>query len=88
MTECIGPWRFVVQRDEDVSGISGVGKIAEGVMFSDGYVITHWLDGPPMYEPKTETWYNKGIVPFTKISGHGGKTRVVWLDEPPMELAA
>lgn len=75
------PETFVVQRDEDVSGISGEGIVAEGVQFSDGWVVTHWLDQPPMNEPKTDVWHNKGAAPFRKIHGHGGSTRILWADE-------
>lgn len=71
---------FLVQRHEDVTGISGEGVVAEGVMFDDGWVVVHWLDRPPMNEPKTEVWHNKGVMPFEKVSGHNGKTEVVWLD--------
>lgn len=79
--------RFVGDRSEDVTGISGEGVVVEGVVFSDGYGVTHWLDQAPMNEPKTEVWHKpfwrrSGPDPFTKISGHGGKTRVVWLDKP------
>ncbi len=75
------PRRFEVWRDDDVTGISGDGKVAEGVLFSDGWVTTHWLDRPPMFEPKTEVWHNPGTAPFEKISGHNGKTRIVWIDK-------
>ncbi|WND33999.1 hypothetical protein RI578_06685 [Streptomyces sp. BB1-1-1] len=78
---------FVVQRDRDVSGISGEGTVAEGVQFSDGWVVTHWLDQPPMHEPKTDVWHNKGTHPVTKIHGHGGATRIVWLDEQQAQRA-
>ncbi|MFF7966712.1 hypothetical protein ACFZC3_15260 [Streptomyces sp. NPDC007903] len=64
-----------------MSGVSGEGVIAEGVLFSDGWAVTHWLDQPPMNEPKTEVWHHKGVEPFEKISGHGGRTRIVWDDE-------
>lgn len=77
--------RFIGDRRTDVTGISGEGVVVEGVVFSDGWGITHWLDRPPMNEPKTEIWHKpwwrrRSPDPFTKISGHGGKTRVVWLD--------
>ncbi|MGW4889625.1 hypothetical protein [Streptomyces murinus] len=75
------PHTFIVQRDQDVTGISGEGIVAEGVRFSDGWAVTHWLDRPPMNEPKTEVWHNPGTEPFEKISGHGGRTRIVWADE-------
>lgn len=81
MSEPTFPRSFVVQRDEDVSGISGEGVVAEGVQFSDGWVVTHWLDQPPMNEPKTDVWHNKGAEPFEKIHGHSGATRILWADE-------
>lgn len=78
--------RFYAKRHEDVTGISGTGVRVEGVVFSDGWGVTHWLDMPPMREPKTEVWHKpwwrrQGKDPFTKISGHGGKTEIVWIDE-------
>lgn len=72
--------RFYGLRHRDGTGISGTGVPVEGVMFSDRYVVTHWLDQAPMHEPKTEAWHHKGVEPFEKISGHGGDTEVVWLD--------
>lgn len=72
--------RFVADRKVDVTGISGDGIRVEGVVFSDGWGVTHWLDLPPMNEPKTEVWHNPGVKPFEKVSGHGGLTEVVWID--------
>lgn len=72
---------FRLYRERDVTGISGEGVIAEGVQFSDGWVVTHWLDQPPMWEPKTDVWHHKGTGPVTKIHGHDGATRIVWADE-------
>ena len=80
LTEASHPRRFEVWRDEDVSGVSGTGKIVEGVQFSDGQLVTYWLGGPPMFQPKVDVWINPGIDPFEKIHSHGGRTRVVWLD--------
>lgn len=77
------PRAFIVQRDEDPSGVSGTGVVAEGVQFSDGWAVTHWLGGPPKYQPKTEVWHNKGTEPFEDISGHGGRTRIVFADQLP-----
>lgn len=77
--------RFVGERKVDVTGISGTGVPVEGVVFSDGWGVTHWLDRKPMNEPKTEVWHNpwwrRGPDPFTKVSGHNGATEVRWIDE-------
>ena len=39
--------RFVMQRAFDVSGVSGTGTVLEGVLFSTGVVVIHWLTPPP-----------------------------------------
>jgi hypothetical protein len=42
-----GMRRFVMERKEDVSGVSGTGLVLEGVLFSTGVVVIHWLTPPP-----------------------------------------
>ncbi|MEV6791293.1 hypothetical protein AB0M87_04670 [Streptomyces sp. NPDC051320] len=79
------PRAFLVRRDEDVTGISSTGVVAEGVLFSDGWVVTHWLDRPPMHEPKTDVWHHQGVEPFEKVHGHGGTTRIVWVEDAEYE---
>lgn len=64
---------FHLQRDEDVSGISGTGRVAEGVEFSDGTVVVRWLVGD---HQSTVVW--PGIDAVEAIHGHGGATRIVW----------
>lgn len=64
---------FELHRDEDPSGVSGTGVVAEGVEFTSGTVVLHWL-GP---WPST-TIHNRGIDAIHHIHGHGGSTRVVW----------
>jgi len=39
--------RFVMHREYDVSGVSGTGVVLEGVLFSTGVVVIHWLTPPP-----------------------------------------
>lgn len=67
-----GPRLFVLQRDTDVSGVSGTGVVAEGAIFSDGEAVVHWLGEWP-----TTTPYPRGIESVKAIHGHGGATRVV-----------
>lgn len=63
---------FVLERLEDVSGISGTGTVAEGVEFSDGRAAVRWLGATS----STELWDN--IAAVEAIHGHGGKTVVQW----------
>lgn len=65
---------FKLHRDQDISDVSGTGIIAEGVLFSDGYVALHWLGKMPT----TTTLITLQWV--LDIHGHDGKTRLVWDD--------
>ena len=42
-----GMRRFTMCREHDVSGVSGTGLVLEGVHFSTGVVVVHWLTPPP-----------------------------------------
>ena len=68
------PRRFVLQRDQDPSGISGTGTVCAGVEFADGTVATRWVDGVA----QTCVWAT--IEDMMGVHGHGGATRLVWLD--------
>jgi hypothetical protein len=39
--------RFAMRRERDISGVSGTGIVLEGVLFSTGVVVIHWLTPPP-----------------------------------------
>ena len=62
---------FQLQRDEDESGVSGVGVVAQGVMFDDGTAALRWLT-----EHKSTAVY-ESLDSLEAIHGHGGKTRIV-----------
>lgn len=68
--------RFHLERDVDVSGISGIGTVAEGVEYSDGTVAIRWLVGG---HRSTVVWDD--IAAVEAIHGHSGATRIVWDDE-------
>jgi hypothetical protein len=38
---------FTMVRRFDASGVSGVGTVLEGIQFSTGTVVVHWLTPPP-----------------------------------------
>src|SRR5215471_13516456 len=63
---------FQLLRDEDPSGVSGVGRVAVGVVFPPGKVVLEWLGSHNSF----------GIYDDLKrvehIHGHGGKTRIVF----------
>ena len=66
----------IINRHEDVHGISGEGDHkAEVVEFSDGSVVVRWLGKDAM------TNVAAGIKNVTNVHGHGGKTEIEWLWE-------
>lgn len=77
---------FVLVRDEDATGVSGVGIVAEGIEFSDGVVALRWIvppGNPGHGYPTSVVFHDRGMESVEAIHGHGGKTRIVtlWCDE-------
>jgi hypothetical protein len=67
-------------RDEDMTGVSGTGVVAEGVEFTDEVVVLRWVGK----YPTSVVWHDGGLESVRKIHGHDGKTRIVF-DEPELE---
>lgn len=65
---------FLLIRDEDETGISGTGVVAEGVQFRDGRVVIRWQTRNAHHS--TVVWDD--IDSVLAIHGHNGKTRVRW----------
>lgn len=72
--------RFVLQRDTDVTGVSGTGVVAQGVWWPHGdVVVLRWTSE----WPTSVVFHDRGIESVKAIHGHGGATQIVWLDIPP-----
>ena len=63
---------FFLDRTQDESGVSGTGRVAQGVQFDDGVCVLRW-----MTEHRSTAIYNS-IEELEKIHGHNGRTQVVW----------
>ncbi len=64
---------FILVRDEDASGQSGTGIVAEGVELASGRVVMEWLPSPHsigLYESMHD---------LIGVHGHEGKTRIQWV---------
>jgi hypothetical protein len=61
-----------LERDEDVSGVSGTGVVAYGVEFPDGTIVLRWDT------VVNSTVYYNNLQDLEKIVSHGGKTRIVY----------
>lgn len=68
--------RFELHRDQDVSGVSGAGIVAEGVEFGDGTVALRWRGR----WPTSVVFHDRGMEAVEAVHGHGGSTRIVYLD--------
>lgn len=68
--------RFILQRLEDETGISGEGFIAEGVQFTNGTVVLVWLT-----EIHSIAAIYENIEIMEQLHGHNGKTIIHWLDK-------
>lgn len=69
--------RFHLQRTTDITGVSGTGRVADGVLWPDGTVSIRWA-GP---RPSTVFW--NSLANAEHVHGHGGHTVIVWDDPAP-----
>lgn len=67
--------RFLLRRDKDVSGVSGLGHVAEGIVFTDGTTILRWRAGTPT----TNIFESPEAV--ERVHGHYGGSTIEWLDD-------
>ena len=72
--------RFYLQRNTDATGVSGMGKVAEGCEFDHtngkpGWCALVWLTD------KTAMSFYPDIATIESIHGHNGMTQVVWIDD-------
>jgi hypothetical protein len=70
---------FELLRHHDVTGASGTGRVAVGVVFEDGIAVTHWLTDTR----STVVWHTESLdaaeATLKRIHGHGGHTEINWL---------
>jgi hypothetical protein len=65
----------VLAREEDATGVSGTGIVAQGVVFADGTAALRWLT------ERRSTAVYASIDDVRAIHGHNGSTHVVWEEE-------
>lgn len=67
--------RFKLRRLQDVTGVSGVGVVAEGIQFSDGVAVLRWCVGN---HRSTVVWGT--VTDAVAVHGHDGNTVLEWVD--------
>jgi hypothetical protein len=74
-TELTAPVRvFRLIREVDVSGTSGEGHVCDGVRWPDGSCVVRWRTKAASHE----IW--DSVEQCMSVHGHGGATRLEWLD--------
>jgi len=71
--------RFVLERVEDATGVSGVGIVAAGVELPSGRCVTQWRATDEVGHGSVVVYDN--LLQVVAIHGHQGRTRVVHLDD-------
>jgi hypothetical protein len=69
------PRLFTLERDHDVTGVSGTGIVADGVVWPDGTVSIRWRGE----RPSVVFW--NSLEDAEAVHGHGGSTRFEWAEE-------
>lgn len=64
---------FYLNREQDISGISGIGRVAEGCVFNDGQVVLKWECGN-----HSSINIYKSLQDMEYVHSHGGKTKVIF----------
>jgi len=65
---------FFLNRKEDVSGVSGQGVVARGVILPSGHCVMEWLTFT------SSIAIYKNINDLMEIHSHGGKTEIIMGD--------
>ena len=66
--------RFILERVADPSGVSGLGVVAEGVLFANGKCVLGWL----MITASVAVY--DSMEALIEVHGHAGSTLVRWVD--------
>lgn len=74
------PRAFELFRHVDISGVSGTGPVAWGVLFPDGSVAVRWQGA----HPSTAAW--PSLADIVAVHGHGGATEVRWFDGVSIDM--
>ena len=71
------PRRFHLHRTVDESGMSGVGRVAEGVELPNGVVVMWWL------RPPHSVQQYRSAADLIYVHGHGARatTSLVWEED-------
>ena len=72
------PKRFYLNRKVDKTGISGTGRVLDGVMFTDGRISCRWRSD----RASTNNYESLEDFIYLHVDNHGeGANELVWIDD-------
>ena len=66
--------RFVMHRKVDAKNLAGTGIIAEGIEFTNGQCVLHWMT----HMSSTSIYESIRVVEY--LHGHGENTEILYID--------
>jgi hypothetical protein len=72
------PRPFALRRAEDVSGMSGTGVVAYGVVLPTGRCILEWAATSELTSAIRSIVVYDSLEDLMLVHGHEGKTELVW----------
>lgn len=67
--------RFLLVRERDLTGVSGIGIVAEGAEFSSGLTVMRWLREP------FAVGVFQSVADLIAVHGHEGATHIRFIDQ-------
>jgi hypothetical protein len=64
---------YYLRRDEDISGNSGCGRVAQVAEFDDGTAVLHWNLGANQSQVASTEIFNS-VTDLLEIHGHHGRS--------------
>ncbi len=66
---------FIMNREVDETGVSGIGPVADGIVFPSGTCVVEWR-GP---NPCVQVWHSFEAFQRVHIDSHpDNKTKIIW----------
>lgn len=83
--ETISPRTFTMIRNADESGVSGTGRVLDGVVFHNGLVVTCWrtdIEAEKHGHTSLGVYLSWEAFKFIHIDSHpSNDTQVIWFDD-------
>jgi len=75
--------KFIMIRTNDISGVSGTGRVLDGVQFTNGKVAISWFGNDKVKATSVTIWDNFEDFESVHVTSHPeNQTKIIWEDDP------